>query len=463
MELGSEIIMGNAEILNTIKEKIFYGSINYTKNQPDLFIPHKFKALTRSQVEPFINDLKERVTENEILIYIHLPFCSSECSFCNCFPYKTNHEIQQQYLDSLLKELEIFDSYGFFKDKIAKGIYFGGGTPTSFSNSDIERILTKISSVISLSNDCSITSEAHPLTLSDKTRIAEMHSLGINRLSIGVQTFDKNILKLCNRKNTKYQVAQIVNSAHDVGLSINIDMMTGLPAQSLDSIDRDLTILSEIQPDTVEYIRHEIVNSHVVKLYKENPQLMVDKETLFKMVYRTQEWMAASGYQQNGSFVDNKQWAYRYYWLHEMPIIAFGSRTRSYTKSICYDKHQDITTYMKILEKGIVPIGRFISLDKRDQMYRSVLLRIQLKNGIDKKWFQENYLLNPSDVFGKLFSKLTDFGCLEDVNGAFRLTKYGAYFVEDVCDFIIDTALNEESELLVRSPHSEGQTSSRLN
>ena len=402
--------MDQAEILNTIKEKIFYGSVNYTKNQPDLFMPHKFKTLVRSQVEPFINDLKKEIPEKEILIYIHLPFCFSECTFCNSFPYKANYEVQQNYLVNLLKELEIFASYGFFKGKKAKGIYFGGGTPTSFSNSDLNRILTKISSIINLSSDCSITSEAHPLTLSSQKRIAGMRNLGINRLSIGCQTFDNDILKLCNRKNTKSQIAQIVDSAHNVGLSINIDMMTGLPGQSLDSVDRDLKILNEIKPDTVEYIRHEIVNPHVVKLYKKNPHLMVDKETLFKMVYRTQEWMSANGYQQNGSFVDNKQWAYRYYWLHEMPIIAFGSRTRSYTKSICYDKHQDITTYSKILEKGIIPIGRFISLNKKDQMYRSILLRIQLKNGIDKKWFQEIFSLNPSDVFEKLFSKLTKFG-----------------------------------------------------
>lgn len=455
--------MGKAEILNTIKETFFYGATDYTKNQPDLFVPHKFKMLAPSQIDDFMNTLNEEITaEKEILIYIHLPFCFSECSFCNSFPYKTNYEVQQRYLTSLLKELEIFAGYGVFKGKEAKGIYFGGGTPTSFSNNDLGRILTKISSVISLSDDCSITSEAHPLTLSDPERIAQMRDIGINRLSIGCQTFDKDILKLCNRKNTKSQIAKIVNSAHDAGLLINIDMMTGLPGQSMDSVDRDLEILEEIKPDMVEYLRHEIVNPHVVELFKENPNLIVDKDTLFEMVYHTQEWMAAHGYQQNGSFVDCTQWAYRYHWIHEMPIIAFGSRARSYTKSICYDKHEDIATYSSLLDKGILPIGRFISLSKKDQMYRAALLRIQLKNGIDKQWFKERFSLDLSEVFESLFSKLTDLGCLQEENGFIRLTKYGAYFVEDVCDCIIDTALNEESEFLVRIPHSEGTTSSRL-
>ena len=282
---GGRIIMEKAEILNNIRENIFYGATDYTKNQPDLFMSHKFRMLAPSQVENFINDLKEEITEKEILIYVHLPFCFSECSFCNSFPYETNHEAQQNYLACLLKEMEIFSSYGVFKGKEVKCIYFGGGTPTSFSNADIDLILKKISSLMNLSSDCNITSEAHPLTLSDKGRISEMRNMGINRLSIGCQTFDNDILRLCNRQNTKAQIVKIVDFAHDVGLSINIDMMTGLPGQSLDSVDRDLKILSEIKPETIEYIRHEIVNPLVVKLYKENPHLIVEKERHFLKWY----------------------------------------------------------------------------------------------------------------------------------------------------------------------------------
>lgn len=454
--------MEKSEILAAIRENFFYGATDYTKSQPDIFVPHKFKMLAPSQVDNFIIDLKTSITEDEILIYVHIPFCFSECRFCNSFPYKVNHQIQQKYLGSLLKEMKIMADYGVFQGKVAKGVYFGGGTPTSFSNDDLGLILTQITSMVDLSDDCTVTSEAHPLTLADNERIAGMKDIGINRISIGCQTFDSDILRLCNRQNTKSQIAKVVDVAQTAGLSINIDMMTGLPGQTLASVDHDLAVLGEIRPDTVEYIRHEIVNPLVVELYRENPDLIVDKETLFTMVYRTQEWMAAHGYQQNGCFVDNTQWAYRYYWLHEMPIIAFGSRTRSYTKSICYDKHEDIPAYTKILEKGILPIGRFISLDKKDQMSRSVLLRIQLKNGIDKKWFYDRFRLKPSAMFGELFTRLTALGCLQETDDAIQLTKYGAYFVEDICDSIIDAALMAESEDVLREPHSTGKTSSRL-
>lgn len=450
------------EALNVIREKLFYGSADYTKSQPDLFLPHRFKILAPSQVDGFLEKVKESLVEDELLLYVHLPFCFAECLFCNSFPHPVNREVQDDYLENLLKEIEWVAGRGVFSGKKARGIYFGGGTPTSYSNRDINRILEKLSSNIEFGDNCSITSEAHPATLSDTKRIQELRKIGINRLSIGCQTFDREILLRCNRKNTPEQVARVVKDAHDAGMSINIDMMTGLPGQTMESVDADLALLEEIRPDSVEYIRHEIVNPLIVKLYKEHPGLIVSNDTLFDMVCKTQEWMSANGYEQNGRFTDDRQWAYRYHWLKEMPIIAFGSRARSYTKTICYDKYEELSSYTNIIRKGGLPIGRYIALTKREQMFRSLLLGLQLGEGIDISRFQSRFAADPRDVFSGLFSELGDFGCLLQENGYVRLSKYGAYFVEDVCDYIIDAALTEESDHLERAPHSEGGTSARL-
>jgi oxygen-independent coproporphyrinogen III oxidase len=455
-------LMEDNEALNVIKHKLFYGSSDYTKSQPDLFIPHRFKILAPSHVEGFLEKVKESLPEEEILIYVHLPFCFSECLFCNSFPHRADREAQDNYLSDLLKEIRLVSDHGLFKGKKAKCIYLGGGTPTSFSNRDIKLILDKISSCIDLAHSCIITSEAHPSTLSDKKRIKELGNIGINRLSVGCQTFDQKVLLLCNRKNTKARIIGIVKDVQAAGISINIDMMTGLPGQTIEGVREDLEILGGIRPDSVEYIRHEIVNPLIVKLYKDNPGLVVDNDALFEMVCITQEWMSANGYEQNGRFTNDKQWGYRYHWLNEMPIIAFGSRARSYTKTICYDKYEELSAYSNIIRKGCVPIGRYISLTLKEQMYRSLLLNIQLKRGLDIKRFRDRFTADPLVTFSSLFSSLGEYGCLKQEAGAVNLTKYGAYFVEDVCDYIIDAVLKEESNSLVRTPHSDGGTSSRL-
>ncbi len=454
--------MSRKAALDIIRKNLFYGSADYTKNQPDLFMPHKFRMLAPSQMDGFVAELRESLPENEVLIYVHFPFCFSECLFCNSFPHKVNQTIQQEYLQCLLREMEIFAAYGVFAGKKARGIYFGGGTPTSFNNAELGAVLEKIKAMVELAEGCSITSEAHPSTLLVKGRIEGLRAIGINRLSVGCQTFDQNILETCNRKNTEEQLRQIVNSVKAAGLAINIDMMTGLPGQSMNSVRHDLAVLESIRPDAVEYIRHEIVNPLVVELYKRDPSLVVDSDTLFEMVCITQEWMAAHGYEQNGSFSDDRQWGYRFHWLNEMPIIAFGSRTRSYTKTICYDKHEELSTYFNIIKKGLLPIGRSITLTPKEQMYRSLLLRLQLRAGLDIQQFMQRFGQDPREVFAPILLKLEEFGCLVQVDGAMRLTEYGAYFVEDVCDYITDMALREESEFLVRTPHSDGGTSARL-
>jgi len=450
------------ETLEVIKDKLFQGSAEYTKSQPDLFIPHKFQFIAPSQVGRFLEEVRQSLAEEEILLYVHLPFCFSECLFCNSFPHKTNRALQQDYLQSLLREIDLFSEAGMFVGKKAKCVSLGGGTPTSFSNDGIGLILNKIKSCIALSDNCNITCEAHPATLSNKNRIRELADMGIRRISIGCQTFDAEVLQRCNRFHTEAQIRTIIGTAKEVGVATNVDMMTGLPGQTLSGVRKDLDLLADIRPDAVEYIRHEIVNPLVIALYRNHPDLVVKDDTLFEMVYLTQDWMEHQGYEQNGRYSSPDQWEYRYHWLKEMPIIAFGSRTRSYTKPICFDKHEDLSTYLLSIKKGIPPAVRYIALTKREQMYRSLFLNLQIRAGLDLQQFQRRFHENPLDTFAPLIATLREYGCVNVDERSLHLSRYGSYFVEDVCDYIIDAALKEESGSLARAPHSTGRTSDRL-
>lgn len=449
--------------LARIRSELFYGSSDYTKSQPDLFVPHRFQMLAPSQVSTYLRTLREGIPGEEILLYVHLPFCFSECLFCNSFPLGADAKLQEDYLRGLLREIDLMAAGGLFAGKKAKCIYFGGGTPTLFPNSAIGAILDRIRGVIELSSDCSITTEAHPLTVAGRERIAGLAAMGVNRISMGCQTFDPELLSLCNRTNSPEQIRQVVSDAHAEGILINIDMMAGLPGQTIASLERDLRALEKIGPDAVEYIRHEIVNPLVVELYRKRPELVVSDDTLFDMVLLAQRWMEKNGYEQNGSYSCDRQWAYRYHWLSEMPIIAFGLRTRSYTAALCYDKHEDLSTYLRMIDKGIPPIGRHIILTKKEQMYRSLMLNIQLKRGLDGRIFLKRFGESAVDVFAPLFARLRELGCLEVDGDWVRLTGCGAYFVEDLCDCIVDDAIRGEAGGITRIPHSEGSRSLRLN
>jgi len=309
-----------------------------------------------------------------------------------------------------------------------------------------------------VTQNCNITFEAHPATFSDPNRIKELARMGINRISLGCQTFDLAVLKLCNRFQTQDQVKTIIACAQEAGIKTNIDMMTGLPGQSIDSVKRDLAFLETIRTNAIEYIRHEIVNPLVIALYRDNPDLVVADDSLFEMVYLTQTWMEEHGYEQNGRFTSNKQWEYRYYWLKEMPIIAFGSRSRSFTKGLCYDKHEDLSLYMLSIQKGIPPVARYVAFTQQEQKIRFLFLSLQLKSGLCIQQFQTRFHEKPMDTFASLIEELSEYGCIEVDKYSIHLTPNGSYFVEDVCDYIMDKVLHGH----VRAPHSEGRTSQRL-
>lgn len=454
--------MDEQEVLSKIRKELFYDSEEYTKNQPDFYLSHRPELIAPSAAGAFMSRIKEAVTEPQIMLYAHFPFCFTECRFCNAFPHKIDSEKQRKYIEDLTHEIQLFADHGIFDGKSVKCIYFGGGTPTAFTNEQLGCVVDRIKSVVTLEDDCSFTVEAHPLTLTKAARVQGLRDMGVTRISTGCQTFDPVTLEYCNRSNSEELVTDIVKIVHDSGMAINIDMMTGLPGQTMEGIQRDLAILEKIRPDSVEYIRHEIVNPLAVDLMINNPELVVDSDTLFNMVHLTQQWMAENGYEQNGTFSSPKQWEYRYHWIDEMPILAFGARSRSYTKDFCYDKHEELTTYSAMLDRGQPPIGRFIPLSKRDQMYRTIFLSLQRKSGIRCREFQDRYDVAPRDAFAALFDGLLKYDCIVVDESSIRLSQYGAYFVEDICDYIMDYALTEESTSLERTPNSAGSTSARL-
>lgn len=443
--------------LEKIKKNFFQGSKDYTKNQPDFFLPHKYQSVAPSTVNSVFEEFKvSLINEDELLIYIHLPFCFSECVFCNTFPCKADKKKQEVYLKSLIKEIELFSNRGLFDKKEVKAIYFGGGTPTTFSNEQLKAVLDKINSLCAVVHNANITTEAHPHTLKSKKRIKGLSDIGITRVSIGCQTFDPEILKTCNRTHTQGEIKQIIDTLNSLNIQNNIDMMTGLPGQTIQSLEQDMQILEYIKPQAVEYIRHEIVNPIVINIYKENPQLIVKDEDLFQMVYMMQNWMQKQGYEQNGYFKTKKFWEYRYYWLKEVPIIAFGSRARSYSKTMSYDKHEGIEVFSKLIDRNTLPIARYIPLSKSNQMYRTLFLNLQLKNGLSLSEFKERYNEDALLVFKDLLTSLKEFDCIKLQDNQISLTEAGAFFVEDVCDFLMDYTLSLESGNLKRDTHSLG-------
>jgi oxygen-independent coproporphyrinogen III oxidase len=449
--------------LDLVRRELFYGLTDYTKSFPDFSLVERFTRTTPRDAEHFLADLGQSLAgEPEVMVYVHLPFCFEECAFCNAFPLALDRELQARYVDALLREMKFFIEAGIFEGRRVRCVYFGGGTPTTFSRRDIGRILDRIRDGMTLAADANVTCEAHPEAMASETRCREMAALGIDRISLGCQTFDPRVLGLCNRDNSDDLLRRVVPLLRAAGLAVNVDMMLGLPGQTHAGVRRDLALLDEIRPDAIEYMRHEIVNPLAIELYRHDPDLLVGDDALFEMVSLTQAWLAERGYEQNGRFTGPDHFPYRYHWLRGLPFISFGARARSYTRQLCYDKHEELSLYLRLLERGLPPVARTWALSTREQMYRTLFLGVQIRAGIDRDAFVAQFGVEPIEAFGDLLTRLVDLDCLEIDAGSVRLTDLGCTFTEDVCCRIIDAALAEDASGHRRAPHSSGVGTSKL-
>ena len=163
--------------------------------------------------------------DREISLYIHLPYCESLCTYCGCNKHITkNHLVEKPYVEAVLKEWKMYTSR-FPEKALIREIHLGGGTPTFFSPENLKVLIEGILAEAETADFHSFSLEAHPFSTSDE-HLETLFQLGFNRLSLGIQDFDENILSLINRFQTPEQIEHIVAKAREIGYeSINFDLI----------------------------------------------------------------------------------------------------------------------------------------------------------------------------------------------------------------------------------------------
>jgi oxygen-independent coproporphyrinogen-3 oxidase len=438
-------------VLERIKKDVFRGLKDYAKCFPDLELGQLSDAYSGRPDAHLIDSAIAKalqVSEN-FLIYVHLPFCIEQCSYCNTSTLKSDSDLQETYLKYLFQEIGLLANTTLFNNKKVIGVYLGGGTPTCLSASGLTEIIDTLRDRFNLAPDCHLTCELHPLHACGRRgreTISNLKRAGLNRLSMGVQTFDPKILHHCARHHTPEDIKDVMCNIRDFQLDINIDMMIGLPGQTPDSLKYDLEILSETKPDAVEYMRHGVVNQRVMSLYSSRPELATSKDALFEMNLLFHSWMAQNGYEQNGSYAPGSQFfPYRNFWLCEVPYLALGSGARSHWAEVSYTKPIELGRYFSALDKNEWPLDRFRLLSVSEKIFRTLFLRLQLAAGVGIDELRQRYGSEGLALTGPLIEALKGYHLATDDDGIIRLTNtYGRYFVEDICHMITVRALSAE-------------------
>lgn len=320
--------------------------------------------------------------------YIHIPFCKQICSYCDFCKVYYNEELVFKYLDSL--EQEINDNY---QGEILKTLYIGGGTPSSLSYLELERLF-RILDILKKDEDIEFTIECNFDSIT-KEKLDLFKKKGVNRLSFGVETTDLKCLKRLNRILDVNYVKEIISYAKKIGLTnINVDLIYALPFSNMEIVKKDLDFILGLDIkhiSTYSLIIEQNTKFYIDKVKNIDEELDLEMYNYIRKRLKDNEYIhyeisnfAKEGYQSQHNLV---------YWHNEY-YYGFGVGASSYLKKRRMTNTRSITKYIK---KDYNPTIE--ELTRSDIIAYEMILALRLKRGISITSFKKKYGVYPSELF----------------------------------------------------------------
>lgn len=319
--------------------------------------------------------IKEFENTNCKSIYIHIPFCKRKCNYCAFVSFTNIDEFEEKYTNALIQELNSYNN----RTEI-KTIYLGGGTPNLLSINNWEKIFSCINKNFFLASNPEITMEFNP-ALSNKNYLTQIKSLGVNRISIGVQSFQKNILSTLNRLHDKQEALQLINWVQDIGFkSHSVDLMYGIFGQSELSLKEDLKILNSLNVPHISTYGLKIEHGTPFEKFSQNNLPNEEAcEQMYLLISNTLEKTGYTHYEISNFAKENHQSQHNLTYWHNEEYLGVGTGAHGFINGIRYQKPNTIAEYIK------KPISYEIlnQNTQEDFFEETVFLGLRLKEGID--------------------------------------------------------------------------------
>lgn len=372
-------------------------------------------------------------------LYLHMPFCPYHCSFCY-YVVQVNQSIgaTERYLTTLEQELELLSRRGIIERHSFQTVFIGGGTPTYLNEKQLIGLIDKIGSRIDLSQVEEFTIESDPTTLSVE-KIRTLRSLGVNRLSIGIQSFSTEINLLNERKHSEDESLRAIEMARSAGITnLNLDLICGLIGSTDDSWEADIDRLLNIGCEHVTiYLFSFRPQTTAYKLVKENRMPLPPNEPArVKSYLIARRRLLDAGYIQTtpNCFVREPQ----YEQIHQrnawssLPLIGVGVSAYSFIDNWVIQNTRSMKAYYESISKGHIPIEIGQQLNSRDIAIRYCILRLKQLRLI-RTGFRERFGFDVMQVIGSQVNQLTEHGLIELDDVQLSLTERGIIYVDDVC------------------------------
>jgi len=412
---------------------------------------------------------KSNAAGGSLSLYVHIPFCDTVCFYCACNKIITkNRAHAQPYLDNLCQEIAMQGAL-FDKNRVVNQLHWGGGTPTFLSYEQMLQLMTATREHFTLKDDDSgeYSIEVDPRETNLHT-VQQLRSLGFNRISLGVQDFDHDVQKAVNRIQSETQTFAVLKAAREEGFrSTNIDLIYGLPLQTVDSFNKTLDKILHVSPD-----RFSIFNyAHIPSRFKTQRQIndadLPSPEVKLAILQSVGQRLADAGYVYIGMdhFAkpdDELAIAQRQGLLHRnfqgysthsdcdligLGITSIGQVGDAYSQNV-----KDLESYDQLIKQGKLPVFKGVALNDDDKLRRAVIMQLICHFELQFAAIERAYTIKFSDYFADELNALTPMqadGLVTISADGIQVLPVGRLLIRNIC-MVFDRYLAQKQQQFSR-------------
>lgn len=370
-------------------------------------------------------------------VYIHIPFCKYICSYCDFNKFYIQRQPVDKYIDCLIDEINSME-----KVENIETIYIGGGTPSALNDEQLHRLLSVLRKKIPQQLR-EFTFEANPEDLVD-SRVALVKEYGVDRISMGVQTFNDELLKILGRGHVAGDVDMAITNCKKYGIKdINVDLMFSLPKQTMEDLFDSMKKVVEYDISHVSC--YSLILEKKTKLYnqvRDKKVTLPSNETEEKMYDEVINFLTVNGYNQyeisNFARPGHESVHNSSYWKN-IEYYGLGAGAHGYIDGVRYANQGALKFYIdSMLEKGHARREEHTVTDK-EKIEEEMFLGLRLLKGVDLNTFEEKYGKRAEKIFKEVIDKNLKIGYLEVDDNKLRLTRKGLFYGNEVfSEFLLD-------------------------
>lgn len=382
--------------------------------------------------------------KKEFGLYIHIPFCRQKCFYCDFPSFAGREKKIDKYLQALEQEFALLRQRVLPKDnardterKFApRTIYIGGGTPTALNTNQLEKLLEIVLKYVAVGEAEEFTVEMNPGTV-DREKLLLLQQAGVNRLSVGVQSFDDHCLKKIGRIHTAQEAVNTIELAHNLGFdNISLDLIYGLPQQDREiltkSVERALTL--PVQHISIYGLQLEEGTAFHRMADMGKLQLPADElvEAMHDYIVKKLPEAGYQRYEISNYALPGYESKHNLSYWQDVDYLGLGSGAHSYWQGTRYENPRSIDDYISVLEAGRLPATLEEQVDRQAHMEEYCFLGLRTAAGIDKKLFQQKFGVDLFTVYGRTIEKLVAQDLLQHTARGIALTPLGMKYGNQV-------------------------------